>query len=166
MKLLRILISFALANVLVAELDEYDKQVIVANEYIKSAGAQLTTVIKNIVLGKFTMVEMALMLAVPETEEDVRIEHKMIDYQHIMQNQVWYVTGAVIPNINEDDFKDVQLPELGKSRRFYTKAAVKALIRVALRHHLECGFRRFSPDVSFSRIVQKYKIPRFSYKIC
>ncbi|XP_050424567.1 uncharacterized protein LOC126835789 [Adelges cooleyi] len=130
MKPLSILISIVLVNVLVAELDNYVKEVIMTNQQMTLAKAKLPRVIKNIVLADYTMVEIALMLAVPETETNLlSLPLDKIRYQQTIQTHIWFLTGFNTPGINEVNLSNTNLSVLGNERRRLTSAATKGLIR-------------------------------------
>ncbi|XP_050419738.1 uncharacterized protein LOC126832810 [Adelges cooleyi] len=131
MNLLYVLISFALVNVLVA-LDNYTKEVIMANKHIMRAREDMPQVIQNIVcFGNFRMAELALMLAVPEFDirDDLKdyLVHKKIDYQKIVREKIWCSTKTLAPSIDEDLYKNADLNGLGVERRGMTMEAIKAL---------------------------------------
>ncbi|XP_050423523.1 uncharacterized protein LOC126835192 [Adelges cooleyi] len=124
MILLRILISFALVNVLVAEdTDEiiYKRQVYLTNKYLQYTEyntdrdslhqTDLMKIITNIILGQYTMVEIALMLVepenqdvvfiepVPETQENVAKENKSKKSHKCMLSKLKFKTAIKSPAV-------------------------------------------------------------------
>ncbi|XP_050431530.1 uncharacterized protein LOC126840085 isoform X2 [Adelges cooleyi] len=141
MKFVCILILFTLVNNLIAELDEYDKQVIINNQLIELAGVQMLGIIRNIVRGPSSMKKMAFMLAAPESENE-NIEEKLW-YQSCLQTEIIEATGINVPEINEGDYENFDLADFGRKRRNMTSPAVKALIRSLIR-----GDTNFNVDFS------------------
>ncbi|XP_050424771.1 uncharacterized protein LOC126835927 isoform X2 [Adelges cooleyi] len=132
MKILCVILPLALLNVSVAALDGYDKEVIKTNGYIESAGNNLPLIIKNIVLGPYTMHEMAYMLSVPEFP-DANIG-LLLCSQIKMQTEIRTSTDTRTPEINEDDYdEEINLAHFGSQRRIITREATKTLILAEIR---------------------------------
>ncbi|XP_050423517.1 uncharacterized protein LOC126835180 isoform X2 [Adelges cooleyi] len=136
MKIVCTLIRIFSLNVLVAQMDEYVKQVIITNLHIRQVAEQ-----------------MAMMIAVPERETMNMTRSLMLDCQIHMQTEITTETGIRAPEINERYFKDVSLPELGLNRRDVSRPAIKALIRVILRGDNQ-DFKHFS---AMCRLIGLYK---------
>ncbi|XP_050419748.1 uncharacterized protein LOC126832816 [Adelges cooleyi] len=162
MKLLCILISFASVNVLVA-LDAYVKQVILTNIQMIDTKEKLPTVIQNmILLGEFTMVELALMLAVPEAnDKDIAdyIEQQKIDYQLIAQEIIWFTTSIRAVKVNEGNIRKADLNNLGIRRRSITLEGVNKLIRAVLSGENEY-FKNFAEVCRLMGIFRSIKYPQ------
>ncbi|XP_050419855.1 uncharacterized protein LOC126832877 [Adelges cooleyi] len=137
MKFLYILISFAWVNVSVA-LDDYLKQVILLNQQMRNdSKAELARVIQSVVLfGGFSMVELALIFAVPDAEDDVisnltsekHIMQPKKFYQEIWQEKIWFYQLPGASDINEAEYENATLRDLGNDRRKITMQAIKLLI--------------------------------------
>ncbi|XP_050424773.1 uncharacterized protein LOC126835928 isoform X2 [Adelges cooleyi] len=114
MKILHILISLALVNVLVAIIDKYHKLVIITNRHIELAKER-----------------MVFMFAVP----DFAGSHQTLSSvcQNHLRTVIRSVTGIKAPEINEGDFADVNLSASGNARRNLTREAIQILIRLELR---------------------------------
>ncbi|XP_050424832.1 uncharacterized protein LOC126835969 [Adelges cooleyi] len=170
MKLLRIVISFTLVNILVSEL-VYKDEVYLTNKYIQLAvscnqdvmyrSGHLMTVVKNIVLKQYTIVEMALMLVVPETQEVLVIKHGTQEHAStssvasneiveietnealvIKHEKLWYqqrvryeinaVTGMRRAFVDKVELDRCTMEYLGSERRYFTGAAVIQLIHAII----------------------------------
>ncbi|XP_050423951.1 uncharacterized protein LOC126842269 [Adelges cooleyi] len=134
MKILPILIAFALVNVLVAEINKYVKEVILTNEHIKLVEDDLPAIIKDIVLKGYIMLEMAFMLVMAGTKENVDDDgiYDMTACQRLVRSHIYSVTGIKAPKINEGDFENANLSYLGWERRLSTLPAIKKLIRTVI----------------------------------
>ncbi|XP_050419740.1 uncharacterized protein LOC126832811 [Adelges cooleyi] len=138
-----ILISFALVNILVA-LDELTKQVIMINKQMMYARDYLPDVIQNLVLfDNFKMVELAVMLSVPEAETDTAaaeeeedfiyyVVNNKLRYQQIVRDKIELITSISAPVIDEELYKDAWMSGLGIERRGMTLVAIKTLIRAVI----------------------------------
>ncbi|XP_050421224.1 uncharacterized protein LOC126833747 isoform X2 [Adelges cooleyi] len=141
MKFVYVILSFASANVFVAALDEYAKEVLKTNVLIKQAEAHLPKIVKNIIQGTFTMEIMTLLLAVPERPSNTLTQtnlkrfcepHGMIVFQTQLQSEIEDVININPFDINEGDFEDVSLFNLGEARRMKTSAAVNDLLNLVI----------------------------------
>ncbi|XP_050439775.1 uncharacterized protein LOC126845222 [Adelges cooleyi] len=126
-----IILSLTLVNVLLAALDDYDKEVIRTNKHIELAGDQLRTVIRNAIYYKnYSMEEINFMLAVPDFADYNRT--LSLWCQIHLQALIRYTTGIKGPDINEADFEDVDLSVYGNARRDIAREATKTLIQAEI----------------------------------
>ncbi|XP_050423052.1 uncharacterized protein LOC126834885 isoform X5 [Adelges cooleyi] len=102
MKLLSILILFALVNDLVSELDDFVKQVLITNDHIKLANSHMPKIIKKLLLEKFTMVELVFMLATPENDSQFIKPLERLEYQMTMQSVISAETGIDAPQLKKE----------------------------------------------------------------
>ncbi|XP_050436836.1 uncharacterized protein LOC126843373 isoform X2 [Adelges cooleyi] len=111
MKLLCILISFTLVNVLVAELDEYVAMVKIVNNRINDVKDPLPEIITNIVRAsqKYTMRDISNMLVVPESIADT--SGQMLLCQYYVLSEISHVESSDTSTTkskagDNQDFKD------------------------------------------------------------
>ncbi|XP_050423048.1 uncharacterized protein LOC126834885 isoform X2 [Adelges cooleyi] len=154
MKLLSILILFALVNDLVSELDDFVKQVLITNDHIKLANSHMPKIIKKLLLEKFTMVELVFMLATPENDSQFIKPLERLEYQMTMQSVISAETGIDAPQLKKESLTtlleqrrlrsteglknkiirasgqsyDNFLTYLGSERRYITSEAIQLLI--------------------------------------
>ncbi|XP_050419854.1 uncharacterized protein LOC126832876 [Adelges cooleyi] len=141
MNILYILLPFALVNVSVA-LDTYLKQVILMNNQMNIIPKpELGGLIQRLILyGEFTMAELALIIAVPDADGDVisklsvntdghiPIRQPKTFYQALWSNKEWFYQLPGASNINEAEYENATLNDLGHDRRMFTVIAIKLLI--------------------------------------
>ncbi|XP_050436835.1 uncharacterized protein LOC126843373 isoform X1 [Adelges cooleyi] len=133
MKLLCILISFTLVNVLVAELDEYVAMVKIVNNRINDVKDPLPEIITNIVRAsqKYTMRDISNMLVVPESIADT--SGQMLLCQYYVLSEISHVESSDTSTTkSKDQFKGKTLLELGEKRRDVIGKAVKNVIEGVL----------------------------------
>ncbi|XP_050423957.1 uncharacterized protein LOC126845981 isoform X3 [Adelges cooleyi] len=103
----------------------------------------LKTVIKRVVIGRATMKQIAMMLAVPESADTTNIAVCIAD-QVKLQREIICATSIPVPQVEPDlgdnwftmlkmDFGDNLLPDLGTARRVMTKEITKSLVLAAIR---------------------------------
>ncbi|XP_050427378.1 uncharacterized protein LOC126837504 [Adelges cooleyi] len=134
MRILCILIPFAMVNVMVAVLDDFARQVIITNKLIEraDAAARMPEIIRNIIVeGSYTMEKMALMISSPETRDS----HGNLNiYRQLdMRGEIRALLALRTPEIVEAEYENVTLQDLGNARRRITLEAVKTLIRDVIR---------------------------------
>ncbi|XP_050424565.1 uncharacterized protein LOC126835788 isoform X2 [Adelges cooleyi] len=151
MKLICILISFALVNVLVAKLDDYVKQFLITNNHIKLAKR-----------------ETVFMLATPEKDNPCLKPHDMIDYEKLLQSEISAATGIDAPQVKEEN-----LAKLLKDRITTTTTSLRSrIIRASdnIRPHFLTELRsaRRIMTMDALKLLIGQKDPLFSdlYEMC
>ncbi|XP_050427380.1 uncharacterized protein LOC126837506 [Adelges cooleyi] len=176
MRFLCILIPFAMVNVMVAVIDEYTRQVIITNKLIERADAEdrMPDIIRNTVVnGKYTMEKISLMLAVPEFEDSSG--NLNLGNQLLMRGEIKAIVAIIVPAINEAEYQDVTLEELGSARRRITTEAIKTVLSAVIRNEKDpyftkFGLRNLCKLLGLFRSVQHPSSPvvmaSFRYDIC
>ncbi|XP_050423954.1 uncharacterized protein LOC126845981 isoform X2 [Adelges cooleyi] len=173
MNLYYILITSTLVKVLADDtaIADYKKLVFFTNLQIEQALSKrggLKTVIKRVVIGRATMKQIAMMLAVPESADTTNIAVCIAD-QVKLQREIICATSIPVPQVEPDlgdnwftmlkmDFGDNLLPDLGTARRVMTKEITKSLVLAAILGY-ESAFRDFKRMCRLIGLFRSIKFP-------
>ncbi|XP_050435304.1 uncharacterized protein LOC126842387 [Adelges cooleyi] len=156
MKLFCFLTSFVFVNVSTDQLTDYKREVIITNAHIELAynmnnitvgnkivANGLEHVIKQIVVDVdyeanilgFQLSDIVfenIMFTVPECFEYLYILEEAIEIQKALQKVITDELGIAVPNIQNQNFGDLVLSQLGKERRRITLMALSNMLSHAL----------------------------------